>query len=318
VSVSAALTAAPNVEQFANYLHAVLVSMDPATWRPDRASGTRDALDRVRRQAVDLIASFVGPETRVQKAVRALYQSLPEPQKLAERAEFVAVYDTLTPLYEAMASALRQEGSSVRHLHPANHLRSLVHVLAGVGIAALYELVLPSWVVPWAALVWCVWAWGLEGLRRWSPTVNEWCMWFFGPVARHHERYRINSATWYGTATLILSLTARGPGGVLGLLALAFGDPAAGIIGRQFGRTRLIRGRSLEGTLAFLLASLAAGLGYLRWLHPELAWGTAVALACTAAIVGAVVELTSKRIDDNLAIPVAAGWATTIVWWLLG
>jgi dolichol kinase len=317
-TVSAATTVTPTVEQFVSYLHAVLVSMDPATWRPDRASGTRDALECVRNQAYDLICTFVGPETGVQRAVRALYESLPDTQTLRERAEFVAAYETLSPLYEAIATALRQEGSSVRHLHPSNHLRSLVHMLAGLGIAATYELLLPDWLGPWVALAWVIWAWGLEGVRRWSPTVNDWCMWFFGPVAREHERYRINSATWYGTATFILAVTARGPAGVLALLALACGDPAAGIIGRNFGKTKLYRGRSLEGTMAFVFTAFAVGIGYLRWLHPEIAWTTALILAITASVVGAVVELTSKLFDDNLAIPVAAGWATTMVWWLLG
>ncbi len=288
--------------------------MDPSVWGFERAEGTRAALAGVRADADALIASFSGAETAVQSAVRSLRGGMPEPAEVTELGHFSALYARLCPLYEAMATALRDAGQSVHHLHPTNLTRSLAHVAAGVGIAVLYEAVLPSWALPWAALAWCAWAWGLEGLRRAVPTVNTWCMWFFGPVAREHERYRVNSATWYGTSTLILSLTAAGPGGVLGLLALAFGDPVAGLVGRRFGRIRLVRGRSLEGALAFVVAAFVAEIVYLRWLHPEITVGIALALALITAVVGALVELVCKWVDDNLAIPVIAGWVATIVW----
>ncbi len=96
--------------------------------------------------------------------------------------------------------------------------------------------------------------------------------------------------------------------GVLGI-----GDPVAAFIGRRFGRIRLLHGRSLEGSLAFLVSGAAFAFALLRAFHPELGLGAAVGLAVTAAGCGALAELFSLRIDDNLSVPLAAAAGGALV-----
>ena len=83
-------------------------------------------------------------------------------------------------------------------------------------------------------------------------------------------------------------------------------DPAAALVGRRFGRTRMPNGRSLEGSAAFVVAGAAVAWGTLGIWHPELDSARGLMVAGAAAVLGAVGELASGRVDDNFSIPLAA------------
>jgi hypothetical protein len=100
----------------------------------------------------------------------------------------------------------------------------------------------------------------------------------FRPVAHSHEAHGVNSATWYATAWALLLVTTPAQAANVGVLALAFGDPVAGIVGRRLGRVKLLKGKTLEGSLAFLVATALVGAVYLLWLG-DVAIGAAVATA---------------------------------------
>ncbi|MBE6362178.1 MAG: hypothetical protein E7054_00845 [Lentisphaerae bacterium] len=84
------------------------------------------------------------------------------------------------------------------------------------------------------------------------------------------------------------------------------GDAAAALVGRKFGKHKLVNGKSWEGTLSFIiagyfflsLAGIVCGTGNSFYL-----WGA------LAVILGAVVELFTKqiKIDDNFTIPLTVG-----------
>jgi len=140
--------------------------------------------------------------------------------------------------------------------------------------------------------------------------VNDALMRLFGPVAHPHEHYRVNSATWFATALLLLAAFFSPVAATLGVVVLAFGDPSAALIGRRFGRTRLRTGRSLEGTLAFVVAGLVPGFLALLLTQP-IGIALALSLAAVGAVAGALTELFSSRVDDNFTIPVAVACAVT-------
>jgi len=93
-----------------------------------------------------------------------------------------------------------------------------------------------------------------------------------------------------------------------GILAMAWGDAAAALIGRRWGRRRYRTGRgwrSMEGSAAMVLVSafaiafagLAVGSAY-PW--PLVAGG---------AILAGLLEGTSRRGADNLLVPLGTGYA---------
>lgn len=192
---------------------------------------------------------------------------------------------------------------------PANYTRSLVHVASGAFALALLRL-LPgrSWLIA-ASGAFFVAAWSMETLRRKSPAANERMMKFFRAIAHPHERYKVNSSTWYITALFLLALFAPLRAAELGVIVLAAADPAAGFIGRRYGSVRLRQGRSLEGSLSFLVVGALVALGWL-WAAYGLSFPQVLIVAGAGALVGALTELISTRLDDNFTIPVAVAAAS--------
>jgi dolichol kinase len=186
---------------------------------------------------------------------------------------------------------------------PSNHARSVFHVASGAFALALIRFV-PGrgWLLAAAATFGAA-AWSMEIARRRSARVNDRLMRLFGAVAHADERHRVNSSTWYVTALVLLALFAPRYAAEIGVLVLAVADPAAGFVGRRFGRTRFASGRSLEGAIAFLVVGAGAAFAWLAAASGVPA-ARAAALALIGAAAGAVTELRSTRIDDNFSIPV--------------
>lgn len=224
----------------------------------------------------------------------------------ADRTSLVELRTRVQPTYEQIVSMLAKERVEVPSLRPTNYARNVLHVASALSGVLALEL-LPSWT--WAtgvALTIAALGWTLEITRTRSPAINQFCMKLFGKTAHPHEAKGINSATWYATALVPIALARSVPPGVVALLVLGLADPAAAIIGRRFGRRRLVHGRTLEGTLAFVVTGTVAAGAFLAVVHPGLGLGRIAIASAVAATAGAVAELTSKRLDDNLTIPLAS------------
>jgi dolichol kinase len=76
-------------------------------------------------------------------------------------------------------------------------------------------------------------------------------------------------------------------------------------VGRRFGRHKIGR-KSLEGSLACLV-----GTGIVACVGPLFHLDIRVALA--GAVVAAVTEALSTRVDDNISVPLMSGLAMTIL-----
>lgn len=82
------------------------------------------------------------------------------------------------------------------------------------------------------------------------------------------------------------------------ILMTTFGDMAAALIGKAFGKMRIYNGKSLEGCAAEFVVDLFIGYAFLgNWL-----------VAIIMALAATVVETMVGEIDDNLAIPVFSGF----------
>lgn len=227
------------------------------------------------------------------------------------RTDWLAFRNRVVTPYEELAAQLRARSIHVPSLRPKNYARNAYHV-ANAGLClALLEIV-PSWdvliAISWAA---ALAGWTMEISRRISPAINALCMRLFASVAHPHEARRINSATYFVTAIAILATTRELVPCALALTTLGLGDPIAAIVGRRWGRLRWVNGRSVEGTLAFVIAATLGGFALLTAVH-DLAWPAALALSGTASLLGALAELYSRKVDDNLGVPVMA-WAGAFV-----
>jgi len=98
---------------------------------------------------------------------------------------------------------------------------------------------------------------------------------------------------------------------IAAILMTTFGDFAAAIIGKRFGKIWITKNKALEGILAELIVNLIIGIviikGVLWQLAPvpqETIWPIIVVMAITATFVETVVT----KLDDNLLIPVFSGF----------
>lgn len=304
-------------------LYTLLREIDPIRWRDELADSCRARLAAFEQRLVHLLDALPDGATlrehllSMRDVVRGSLPALDGARDL--RAQWMSLRSALQPAYEQLADSLREWDVHVPALRPTNHARSAFHLASASVVILIAETVArtPARMLA-VTLFFAVLAWTLEVTRRRNAAWNDWLMRAFGPTSHPHERYRVNSSTWYVTALVALALTGSTPVAVTAVAVLGVADPFAALVGRRFGRVKLLHGRTLEGTLAFFFAGATAAFLVLRLLHPAIALGTALALAGAAALAGGTAELLSRRIDDNFTIPVAAGAAAWVVASLLG
>ena len=297
----------PGARELAAELHNLLDRIEPAGWSEDRARELRARVSSIQGHLAALLER--APASGCAPALAALDSRIGEALPRDDTSTFAAsawvrFSHEVHPAYEALLRAVAPDAAGGRSLRPTNYARNVFHMLGATSVLYLLSI-LPG--RPWmigAALSITIPAWTVEYLRRSRPRFNDWMMWLFGPVAHAHERFRANSASWYATAMTILAFTAPTPAAMMGVAVLGFGDPFAAIVGRRFGRT-------LEGSLAFVLFGWAAGVAALAAFAPGVEDRVLVALA--AAVVGALAELFSFGLDDNLTIPLGASLGAAIV-----
>ncbi|MDD5132823.1 MAG: SEC59/DGK1/VTE5 family protein [Candidatus Nanoarchaeia archaeon] len=101
------------------------------------------------------------------------------------------------------------------------------------------------------------------------------------------------------------------------ILMTTFGDMAAALIGKRFGRTWITKKLALEGILAELIVDLIIGFLIVRtslWLLDGYPLGTPIwPIIIGMAITATLVESLVSKLDDNLLIPLFSGFAGQII-----
>ncbi len=303
-------------------LHSLLRDLDSARWHRGMEEALRSRFEQL-RTALESLRSISSPDDGLNRLMDRIseletllagHRAVLSEAAEATREEWSALRQRFQPAYEALAQTLRANDIHVPSLRPTNYRRNLIH-FAGSLLALVVILLIPTpAAMITAAAAFFTYAWSMEFLRRRSKTLNDRLMAYYGPLAHPHEWHRVNSATWYCTALLTLALTGSPLVCAVAVLVLGIGDPAAAVVGRRWGRIRLLYGRSLEGSLTFVATATALTLAALTLFFGELSLLAALGLSFTGAVFGATAELFSRRIDDNLTIPVAAGLGV----WLIG
>ena len=313
---------APTNEAFALDLYGILRELDPNHWREDLEVSMRERVETLRERLSDLMLKF--EEASMEPAVSNIRSRLSElkremeihmPQSdIPERWE--SFRQAMAPAYERYAVSLRHLEIHVPSLRPTNYARNVYHVANAVVALACVRVMSELTVMYISSFMMCL-AWTCEVGRRVIPKLNDFLMGFMGRIAHPHEAWRVNSATWYATACVILASMWDLKVASVGLVVLGFADPAAAIVGRKYGRVRLVNGRTLEGSLTFLFVGTASS-----WLWLALFWSTsavyALKMSLLGALFGCIAELFSRRIDDNLSIPVASavGVLMALAFWV--
>ena len=171
--------------------------------------------------------------------------------------------------------------------------RKAFHMLALVYWAGFALLGWPR--VGWVMAAGLVVVLLIETARLKVPRIERFLVGLFDGMMRETERRHYSGIVHTTAGSLAAMLIAQGDSAIVGAAIgqLAFGDAAAALVGKAFGRTKILGGKkSLEGTLA----CFAAGCG----MRPGAAFASALAASA--------VELlpTTEWFNDNLWMPTAS------------
>jgi phytol kinase len=180
-------------------------------------------------------------------------------------------------------------------------MREATHIGAGM------------WAVPTLKLF-TSWEWGIVPALTFIP-LNWWLdrREYFG--AERHQPKTLGTVLFPVSFAGLLALFWR-PGvpgdlgyvAVAGIMALAWGDSLASIVGMRFGRHRYrvwSNVRTVEGSVAMLCGAIGSVVPVLHFLG-GLAWDRSIAIGSIVALVATLVEALSPGGSDNLTVPVAA------------
>jgi phytol kinase len=106
------------------------------------------------------------------------------------------------------------------------------------------------------------------------------------------------------------------------LFTWGFGDAAAALVGKRFGkrklRGRLIEGvKSVEGSVAMALVAFVA-CAIVLFVKGETPWYISLIAAGAAAVVASIVELYTRNGADTITCPLAALVVLSVILWAFG
>ncbi|MEK6823102.1 MAG: hypothetical protein AABY13_04695 [Nanoarchaeota archaeon] len=190
--------------------------------------------------------------------------------------------------------------------HQSEIIRKIFHVIAGVlfiGIALVIETMAGMPTLLLAMLIALLLSLVSDHLRIERGVHTHIFRWL--QRAREVDHLHATSFTFIG-ALLAFTFFERD----IAYAAMAmffFGDAAAAIIGRTFGRRKLIGKKSLIGSGSMLLVNVAACYGITRSLP----------ITLVMAAVSTIIEAISEKMDDSFLIILFSGAAAQLLRLLL-
>lgn len=184
--------------------------------------------------------------------------------------------------------------------------RKLWHMLSGViGLIIYHRNGLSADRMATYLLIVAILAFALEFLRLRDERLNQIVMIVMKPFMREAEKTSVSGMPFYALGVALSLFFFPERIAVLSVLFLIFADPIASLFGILYGRDKILPNKSLQGTLA------AFSVCYLVTLiYGAVYTGSSMNLlvfSIIAGVIGALSELCSQFVDDNLCIPVVSG-----------
>ena len=194
------------------------------------------------------------------------------------------------------------------HALPRDISRKIVHICAGSTIVFLPLFITGHWSQYLNIAVFAVWMVLLIQKGLFAATDDQ----AVKTMTRTGNKRELLKGTLYFVIVAMICGTIyyKQPAGVLAMAILGWGDGLAPIIGTRYGKHKyyVLSDKSVEGSLAFLVGSVAAGLFFTHLIIPESFHLVKILLI---ALIATIAEGVSPKEVDNLTIPLAvitASW----------
>lgn len=126
---------------------------------------------------------------------------------------------------------------------------------------------------------------------------------------RRKEQNNVTGTVFFITGTIIAFAVFDYAIAMLALLLTVFGDLASALAGIKWGRHKIFHSKTLEGFFAGLVMNLAVGYLFMPGFP---------VVFIAMALVASFVELLTNKLDDNLTVPLFAGFTGQMIVYILG
>jgi dolichol kinase len=195
--------------------------------------------------------------------------------------------------------------------------RKIWHCLWGLAIA--FILIIDPTTQVYLGMVFCLVgfaAYLMEKMRSNFILMNNVMIRLMGFLMRDEEKNgKITGTPYYLLGVGLSLLFFHWPVALLAVLALAFADPISSIIGLRFGKTKISKNRSWEGSLAFffviiILQTMLVALD----VYPALSCPKWLSIILVAFISTLAEIFSGSQVDDNIVIPLITGVCLEFMW----
>ena len=143
----------------------------------------------------------------------------------------------------------------------------------------------------------------LDYSRKYIPYLKTIYITLFGIITRPYEYHGLSGASWVFMGAGVTTYLFNEKAAVIALLVMSLSDSAAAMIGIKYGNTRLFN-KSLEGSLAFFITTYVIIFSFST---------ASILLTLITTIIATAIELFSTRkLNDNILIPVATAFILTL------
>ena len=184
--------------------------------------------------------------------------------------------------------------------------RKVWHITTGlIGLVAYYKSGLSREASASVVLAFSACSFMVELLRLRNEKMNLFLTKIMRPIMRESERNSLSGMPFYALGVALSLFFFPERIAILSILFLIFADPIASFCGILYGRDKILPNKSLQGSIAAFAVCYILTLVY-GLIHASPSMNLLV-FSIAAGVIGAVSELCSQFVDDNLCIPVISG-----------
>lgn len=194
--------------------------------------------------------------------------------------------------------------------------RKIWHVVTVFSMALCYYYLPSFWSASLLLAAWLIFV-PLDFIRKKLPQLNELSLQIFGPIVRENEVKGVAGTTYLLTGVLIVYFIFPRDIVLLTLLYLAFADPIASYVGIKYGKDKLFKNKSLQGSAAAFFVCII--LTYLFLQSKAIAMDRLIVMSILGGLIGSAAEaIPIGNLDDNFSIPVFSAIGLWILFYVFG